>query len=118
MPAASDPAWRQLLTAAQQDVLLWRLAGKRHSTSAGMGAPSRKGSLATLRGRPEPRATQSSQFGPGESASPSGSPGQSMSVSVTLNMNLYMHVLPSMQRAAAEEMEALFARGLRPTGEN
>jgi hypothetical protein len=33
-------------------------------------------------------------------------------------MNLYMHVLPSMQRATAEAMEAPFARGLQPTGEN
>jgi len=42
--------------------------------------------------------------------------------SVTITMNLYLHVLPSMQRAAAEAMEAMFARGLQPTlqptGEN
>jgi integrase len=42
--------------------------------------------------------------------------------SVTITMNLYMHVLPTMQRAAAEAMEALFARGLQSTlqskGEN
>jgi integrase len=38
--------------------------------------------------------------------------------SVTITMNLYMHVLPSMQRAAADAMEALFARGSQSTGEN
>jgi integrase len=35
--------------------------------------------------------------------------------SVAITMNLYMHVLPSMQRAAAEAMEALLARGLQST---
>jgi integrase len=35
--------------------------------------------------------------------------------SVAITMNLYMHVLPTMQRAAAEVMEALFARGLQST---
>lgn len=34
--------------------------------------------------------------------------------SVTITMNLYMHVLPTMQRAAAEAMEAL----LTPTSGN
>lgn len=33
--------------------------------------------------------------------------------SVTITMNLYMHVLPTMQRAAAEAMEALFRDGLQ-----
>jgi integrase len=37
--------------------------------------------------------------------------------SVTITMNLYMHVLPSMQRAAAEAMEALFARGSQSTSQ-
>jgi hypothetical protein len=38
--------------------------------------------------------------------------------SVTITRNLYMYILPSMQRAAAEAMESLFARGLQPTGKN
>jgi integrase len=33
--------------------------------------------------------------------------------SVTITMNLYMHVLPTMQQAAAEAMEALFRSGLQ-----
>jgi len=33
--------------------------------------------------------------------------------SVTITMNLYMHVLPTMQRAAADAMEALLQRQLQ-----
>jgi integrase len=32
---------------------------------------------------------------------------------VAITMNLYMHVLPTMQRAAADAMEVLFQRGLQ-----
>jgi integrase len=38
--------------------------------------------------------------------------------SVAITMNLYMHVLPTMQRAAAEAMEALFARGGQSTSQS
>lgn len=42
--------------------------------------------------------------------------------SVTITMNLYMHVLPAMQRAAMDAMEAVFQRELQSTlqstGEN